>query len=127
VWVWAGFCAVLLSAALNAIPMEVFDAARADGARSTDVFWRITLPLIGPTMAVVATTMVITSLKVFDIVYVMTSGNFGTDVIAHRMYTELFTLRHFGRAGAIATILLVMIAPVMIANVRGMLRSETAS
>ncbi|MEO8229186.1 MAG: sugar ABC transporter permease [Chloroflexota bacterium] len=118
VWIWTGFCMVILSAALKGISVELMEAARVDGATELQVFRGITLPLLLPAIAVVATTMVITALKAFDIVYVMTSGNFDTNVIANQMYKELFTNNQPGRASAIAVVLLVLIVPVMIINIR---------
>lgn len=118
VWMWTGFCMVILSAALKSIPAEIIEAARVDGANELEVFWRIIVPMIGSTIAVVTTTMVINILKVFDIVYVMTNGNFGTEVIANRMYKEMFNYTHFGRASAIAVILFAAIVPVMVFNIR---------
>jgi alpha-glucoside transport system permease protein len=118
VWVWTGFCTVILSAGLKGIPTDVLEAARVDGANEWQVFRRVILPMLGSTIAVVATTMVIFALKAFDIVYVMTNGNFGTEVIANRMYKELFNVRDFGRASAIAIILLVAIVPVMLFNLK---------
>lgn len=117
-WIWTGFCMVILSAALKGISAELLEAARVDGATEVQVFRRITLPLLMPTIAVVATTMVITSLKAFDIVYVMTNGAFDTEVIANRMYKELFSFGQPGRASAIAIVLLALIVPVMVLNVR---------
>lgn len=78
----------------------------------------MTLPLLGPTLIVVATTLIIDVLKIFDVVYVMTNGNLGTEVIANRMYKEMFNYHNYGRASAMAVLLLVVIAPVMILNVR---------
>ena len=124
VWVWTGFCTVILSAALKGLSREVLEAAKVDGASSWQIFRLVTIPLIAPTIAVVTTTMVIFALKAFDIVYVMTSGNFNTDVLANRMYAEMFTDGNFGRAAAIAVILLVAIAPVMAINVRRFRRQE---
>ncbi|MGH2348984.1 MAG: carbohydrate ABC transporter permease [bacterium] len=118
VWVWVGFCLVILSAALKGIPAELLEAARVDGATEWQVFRSIMIPLLGPTITVVATTMVIFALKAFDIVYVMTSGNFDTEVIANRMYKEMFTFQQFGRASAIAVILFLATVPVMVANIR---------
>jgi alpha-glucoside transport system permease protein len=118
VWTWTGFCVVILSAALKGIPGEVLEAARVDGADEWQIFRHVILPLISPTVAVVTTTMVIFALKAFDIVYVMTNGNYDTEVIANRMYKEMFNFRHFGRAAAIAVVLLVAIVPVMLMNVR---------
>ncbi|NLG69139.1 MAG: sugar ABC transporter permease, partial [Firmicutes bacterium] len=124
VWIWTGFAMVVLSAAYKGIPKELLEAARVDGASEWQVFWRISLPVIQSTVAVVATTMVITVLKVFDIVYVMTNGSFGTEVMANRMYKEMFQFRHFGRASAIAVILFIAIVPVMLANIRRFRQQE---
>lgn len=118
VWIWTGFCMVILSAGLKGIPAELLEAARIDGANELQTFRRIVLPLLAPTLTVVITAMIITALKAFDIVYVMTNGNFDTEVIANRMYKELFNVRHFGRASAIAVLLLVAIVPVMLFNMR---------
>jgi alpha-glucoside transport system permease protein len=118
VWVWTGFCLVILSAGLKGISTEVLEAARVDGANEWQVFFRVIVPMMGSTIAVVTTTMIIFALKAFDIVYVMTNGNYGTEVIANRMYKELFNTRDFGRASAIAVVLLVAIVPVMIFNLK---------
>lgn len=117
-WIWTGFCMVILSGALKSISVELMEAARVDGANELQVFRRIVFPLLLPTVAVVATTMVITSLKAFDIVYVMTNGAFDTEVIANRMFKELFAFGQPGRASAVAIVLLVLIVPVMILNVQ---------
>jgi alpha-glucoside transport system permease protein len=117
-WIWTGFCMVILSGALKGISTELLEAARVDGANELQVFRGITLPLLLPTIAVVATTMVITSLKAFDIVYVMTNGAFDTEVIANRMIKELFSFGQPGRASATAIVLLLMIIPVMAINIR---------
>ena len=118
IWVWTGFCMVILSAGLKGIPLQILEAARIDGASEWRIFWRILLPMMRTTILVVATTMVIIVLKVFDIVYVMTNGNLGTEVIANRMYKEMFNYRHFGRASAIAVILLLAVIPVIVSNIR---------
>lgn len=117
-WIWTGFCMVILSGALKGISTELLEAARVDGANELQVFRSITFPLLLPTIAVVATTMVITSLKAFDIVYVMTNGAFDTEVIANRMYKELFLFGQPGRASATAILLLLLIIPVMAVNIR---------
>ena len=118
VWMWTGFAMVILSAAIKAIPPDVVEAAKIDGASELQIFRMVTLPLVAPTLGFVATTMMINVLKVFDIVYVMTNGNLGTDVIANRMYKEMFNYHNTGVASAIATFLLVCIVPVMIVNIR---------
>jgi alpha-glucoside transport system permease protein len=116
VWLWAGFSMSILSAALKGLPIEVLEAARVDGASEWQVFWRVMLPMIMPTVTVVVTTMVIIVLKIFDIVFVMTGGNFGTEVIANRMFKLIVT--NTGRSMAIAVILLLLTIPIMIINVR---------
>jgi alpha-glucoside transport system permease protein len=117
-WIWTGFAMVILSAALKGISPELLEAARVDGANELQVFRRITFPLLLPTVAVVSTTMIITALKAFDIVYVMTNGSFDTQVIANQMYAELFRFNQPGRGSAVAVILLLLIVPVMIVNIR---------
>jgi alpha-glucoside transport system permease protein len=117
VWMWTGFCMTILAAALRGVPEEILEAARVDGATELRVFWHIMIPSILPTLTIVATTMVINVLKIFDIVYVMTGGNYGTEVIANRMYIEQYTSFNTGRAAAIAVVLIVVIIPVMIVNI----------
>jgi alpha-glucoside transport system permease protein len=118
VWMWTGFAMVILSAGLKGIPTELIEAARIDGASELQVLRRITLPLLAPTLTVVATTLIIDVLKIFDVVYVMTNGNLGTEVIANRMYKEMFNFHNYGRASAIAVLLLVVIVPVMALNIK---------
>ncbi len=118
VWMWTGFAMVILSAGLKGIPSEVIEAARVDGASEWQVFRRIILPILAPTIAVVATTLIIQALKKFDIVWVMTAGNYNTDVVATLMYKEMFNYRDFGIAGALAVILLLAIIPIMLVNIR---------
>jgi alpha-glucoside transport system permease protein len=125
VWIWTGFCMVILSASYKGIPRELLEAARVDGATEFKIFWKIILPLMKPTLAVVATTMTINVLKVFDIVYVMTNGNFNTEVVANRMYKEMFIFRNYGRASAIAVILLMLIIPMIIINIQRFREQET--
>jgi len=124
VWIWTGFCMTILSAALKAVPDEVLEAARVDGATEWTVFWRIMVPIIMPTITVVVTTMVINVLKLFDIVYVMTGGNFGTDVIANRMYTEMYINFNVGRGTAVAVVLVLAIIPFIYFNIKRFLAQE---
>jgi alpha-glucoside transport system permease protein len=116
-WMWTGFAMVILSASLKGISTELLEAARVDGATEWQVFRRITFPLLLPTVAVVSTTIIITALKTFDIVYTMTNGNFNTEVVANLMYKEI-GFGDFGKASALAVILLVAIIPVMALNIR---------
>ena len=127
IWMWTGFAMVILSAAIKAIPADVLEAAKIDGATEVQIFLKVTLPLVAPTLAFVATTLMINVLKVFDIVYVMTNGNLGTDVIANRMYKEMFNYHDFGAASAIAVFLLACIVPVMVVNVRRARRGGIAN
>lgn len=117
-WMWTGFCMVIISAALKGINLELLEAARVDGANEWQVFRGIVLPLLLPTLAVVSTTIVITALKTFDIVYTMTGGLYDTEVVANRMIKEMFVNGNFGRASAIAIVLLFAIIPIMGVNVR---------
>lgn len=118
IWMWTGFCMTVLSAAIKGVPAELLEAARVDGANEWTVFWKIRVPLILPTIAVVITTMIINVLKIFDIVYVMTGGNYGTEVIANRLYIEMYTSYNTGRAAAIAMVLTVIIIPAIVFNIR---------
>lgn len=118
IWMWVGFAMIILSAGLKGISTELLEAARMDGATELQVFMRIILPLLAPTIAVVATTIVITALKTFDIVYVMTGGRYGTEVIGTLFYNERFTNSNIGTSSAVAIILLLAIIPVMIFNIR---------
>jgi alpha-glucoside transport system permease protein len=118
VWLHAGFAMVLLSAAIKSVPEELGEAAGVDGATRLQTFRYVVAPHIRSTIIVVFTTVLIGVLKVFDIVRVMTNGNFGTEVVANRFIKELFTYREFGRAAALVTFLMVAIIPIMIVNVR---------
>ncbi len=118
VWLQTGYAMVILSSAIKAIPEEINEAARVDGANAFIIFFRITIPSIMPTIVTVTTTILIFSLKLFDIVRVMTGGNFGTNVIANEFYLRQFTYGHSGQASAIAVILLIVIIPVLAYNLK---------
>jgi alpha-glucoside transport system permease protein len=120
IWLQTGFAMVILSAALKGIPGEVLEASRIDGANEFQIFFRIIIPMIRGSIITVSTTIFIAILKVFDIVYVMTSGKFETEVIANRMFVEMFTFRNFGRASALAVILLLVVIPIMVINIRNL-------
>lgn len=117
-WTQAGFAMVIFSAALRSVPDELLEAARLDGASEWQAFRHITLPILVPTVVVVTTTITVIALKAFDIIYVMTNGAYGTDVLSTVMYRELFTARDSGGAGAIATMLMIAVLPIMIYNLR---------
>jgi alpha-glucoside transport system permease protein len=125
-WIWTGFSMTILAAALKAVPDEMLEASRVDGANEWQVFFRIMVPTIMPTITVVITTMVINVLKLFDIVYVMTGGNYGTDVIANRMYREMYTNFQTGRGTAVAVVLVIVIIPFVYLNIRRFLEQEAA-
>lgn len=127
VWSSLGVAALILSAAVKNVPVELLEAARLDGAGEWRVFRSITLPSILPAVMVVVTTEVIFALKIFDIVYVMTNGNFNTNTIANRMYYELFAANNLGHASAIAVILLVVALPVVFINIRQFRAEEATS
>jgi alpha-glucoside transport system permease protein len=116
-WMWTGFCMVILSAGLKGISTELLEAARVDGANEWQVFRRIILPLLMPTIAVVSTTMIIFALKTFDIPYAMTAGTLDTQVVALEMWNQ-FRFNQYGRASAVAVVLLAAIVPVMLINIR---------
>jgi alpha-glucoside transport system permease protein len=118
VWILTGFAMVVLSAAIKGVPGELLEAARIDGATEIRIFFGVIVPYIRGTLITITTTVLIMVLKVFDIVFVMTSGQHDTEVIANRMFREMFTFRNFGRASALAMILLLAVIPVMIYNVR---------
>jgi alpha-glucoside transport system permease protein len=119
IWMQTGFAMVVLSAAIKAIPDEIIEAARIDGASEWQVFRRIMVPTIAPTIAVVVTYMVINAMKVFDIVFVIGSAETNeTEVIAERMIDWFFISNHDGRGAAIAVVLFVAVIPVMVFNVR---------
>ncbi len=118
VWMQTGFAMVILSAAIKSVPEDIIEAARIDGASEFQVFWQVVIPSIMSTIVVVMTTMVIGVLKVFDIVFVMTNGETGTEVIAERMIRWFFRNGHNGRGAAIAVVLFLAIIPVMYINVR---------
>ena len=118
IWMWTGFAMVILSAGLKGISTDILEAARVDGASELQIFRRIILPVLSPTIAVVATTLVIQALKKFDVVWVMTAGNFDTDVVATLMFKEMFSFHDFGRAAALAVVLLAAILPIMLISIR---------
>lgn len=117
VWVQTGFAMVVLSAAIKAVPADIVEAAKLDGARGVRVFVFVTLPMIRNTMIVVLTTIMITTLKVFDIVRTMTGGNFGTQVLANEMYSQSFVQFDTGRGSALAVILFLAVLPLVGYNI----------
>ena len=122
IWLQTGFAMVILSAAIKGVPDEHLEAARIDGATELQVFFRIIIPSIRGSIITVATTIFIAVLKVFDIVYVLTGGNFESQVLANSMFEQMFRFRNLGFASAIAMALLIVVTPVIIINVRNLRR-----
>ncbi len=124
IWLQTGFAMVLFSAAIKGIPSDITEAARVDGATEVQVFFRIMIPYISGTIITVTTTVLIFTLKIFDVVQVMTGGQFDTQVIATQFYREYFTSRNSGLATAIAIVLLITVIPVMIYNLKQFRETE---
>jgi alpha-glucoside transport system permease protein len=124
VWLQTGYAMVLFSAAIKAVPSEMLEAARIDGAGEVRIFFQIVVPTIMGMIITVSATVIIFTLKIFDIVIVMTGGNFGTDVIATQFYNQYFVNRNFGLGSTIAIVLLILVIPVVIYNLRQLRRQE---
>ncbi len=117
-WLQVGFSMVLLSAAIKGVPNDTVEAGRVDGASERQIFRRIVFPQIMPTVVTVYVTVLIGVMKLFDVVYVMTNGNFNTNVMATEFFNQLFTNFNNGYAAAIVVMLMIAIIPVMIFQVR---------
>ncbi|HEY3073221.1 MAG TPA: sugar ABC transporter permease [Candidatus Limnocylindrales bacterium] len=117
VWTSTAFAMVIISAGLKGISPELIEAARVDGAGELRVLWSIIIPQLRPILTVITTTMIITALKVFDIVYTLTNGAYGTDVIARQLFARLAN-SDFGRAAAVGVVLLLAVTPVLLFNLR---------
>lgn len=124
IWIQTGFAMVIFSAAIKAVSEDLLEAARIDGATETQTFWRVTVPQIFPTIGVVVTTLIVATLKIFDIPKVMTNGNFDTQVLANEMWERAFTQLDFGKGSAVAVILFIAVLPVMAMNIRRMQRER---
>jgi alpha-glucoside transport system permease protein len=120
IWGSVGFATVILSAALKGISTEILEAARVDGARESQIFWRILVPMLSLPISVVAVTLIINVVKLFDLIFVMTKGGPGSSsrTIAFTMYQEALASRNFDYGAAVAVVMLVVLLPVMIYNVR---------
>ncbi|MDF2741863.1 MAG: sugar transporter permease [Actinomycetia bacterium] len=126
IWAQVGFSMVLLSAAIKGVPIDTIEAARIDGANERQIFFRVTVPQIWGTVITVFITVLITVLKAFDVVFVMTNGNFNTDIIAVRFFNELFRNGDNGRASAIVVMLMIAVVPVVAYQVRHFRAEEAA-
>ncbi|MCV6585948.1 MAG: sugar ABC transporter permease [Marinibacterium sp.] len=118
IWVQTGFAMVILSAALRGIPEDTIEAAIIDGAGPMQVFFRIKVPQIASTIVVVWTTITLVVLKVFDIVFAMTNGQWGTQVLANYMYDKMFRANDWGLGSASAMVIMLLVLPILIWNVR---------
>ena len=125
---WTGFAMVVLSAGLKGISTEVLEAARVDGANEWQLFRRVIIPMLGPTIVVVATTLVINALKLFDLVFVLTGGRFDTDVVATLFYKVSVGSGSpdFGLGAALAVVLLVFVVPITMLGIRRFQLQEEA-
>ena len=126
IWAQVGFSMVLLSAAVKGVPVDTLEAARIDGANERQIFFRVIIPQIWSTVITVFITVLISVMKIFDVVYVMTNGNFNTDVIAVNFFNELFRNGNNGRASAIVVMLMIAVLPVIIYQVRHFRAEEAA-
>jgi alpha-glucoside transport system permease protein len=124
IWLQTGYAMVIFSAAIKGIPEELLEAARIDGANEWQVLFRIMIPSIRGSIITVTTTVLIFTLKIFDVVWVMTGGQFDTHVIATQFYRQAFTNQNKGLASAIAIILVLCVIPVMVYNLRQFAEEE---
>ncbi|MDP7150514.1 MAG: sugar ABC transporter permease [Paracoccaceae bacterium] len=118
IWIQTGFAMVILSAALRGIPEETVEAAIVDGANPFQIFFKIKVPQIKTTILVVWTTITIAVLKVFDIVFAMTNGQWETQVLANYMFDKLFRANDWGMGSASAMIIMLLVTPILVWNVR---------
>jgi alpha-glucoside transport system permease protein len=120
IWLQTGFAMVILSSAVKGVPGSLLEAARIDGAGEFRIFFQVIIPYVSGSILTVTTTIVILVLKVFDVVFVMTSGRFNTDVVANMMYNQMFIQGTYGRGAALAVIIFIAVTPVMIRNIRSL-------
>lgn len=124
IWIEVGFATVVLSAALKGVPTEIIEAARIDGANAQQIFWNVTVPSIRSAIIVVAVTVFIATLKLFDIVRAMTRGEHKTDVLAHNMWDQALRLGNDGRGATMAVLLFALVIPVVIYQVHNVRRQQ---
>ena len=117
IWIQTGFAMVILSAALRGVPEDTIEAAIVDGANPFQIFFKIKVPQIMPTIVVVWTTITIVVLKVFDIVFAMTNGQWETQVLANYMYDKLFRAGDWGIGSAAAMVIMLLVTPILVWNV----------
>jgi alpha-glucoside transport system permease protein len=125
VWLQVGYSMVIISAGIKAVPEETIEAARVDGASGMQIFFRVVVPQIASTLMSVFVTVLILVMKIFDIILAMTGGNFNTNVLAFEYYKQFFVNSNLGPASAVVTILLILIAPLMWAQIRTVRHQES--
>jgi len=110
IWTATGPNMVLFLAGLQSVPQELVEAARIDGANRWATFWNVTIPALRPTFVVVIALSIINSLKVFDLIYIMTYGGPGdsTQVLASWSYFQAFSFNRYGMGMAVAVVLLII-------------------
>ncbi len=124
VWTQTGFAMVILSAAIKAVPADIVEASALDGAKGGKLFRFITFPMVRSTFIVVLATQVVGSLKLFDIVRTMTGGNFGTNVLANEMYSQVFVQFNQGKGSALAVALFICVTPILTYNIINLRRER---
>lgn len=120
IWMQTGFAMVIFSAALKGVPEDMLEAARMDGAGEIKIFFRIIIPFIATTILSVTTTIIVFTLKIFDVVMIMTGGQYDTEVVATQFYRQFFMYRNFGYGSTLAIVLLIAVIPVIVFNLRQM-------
>lgn len=118
IWMQTGFAMVIFSAAIKSIPEDMLEAARMDGAGEVRIFFKIMIPYIAGTLLSVTTTIIVFTLKIFDVVMIMTGGQYETDVVATQFYRQLFMYQNAGYGSTLAIVLLVAVIPVIVINLR---------
>jgi alpha-glucoside transport system permease protein len=118
IWLNAGYAMVLLSAAIKGVPLETIEAARIDGATERQAFFRVVAPQIRTTIVAVGITVLITVMKIFDIVFAMTSSQYNTNVLGTEFYNQLFSFGNPGKASAVVVILIIAVIPIIVFQIR---------
>ncbi|WP_245822930.1 carbohydrate ABC transporter permease [Brachybacterium avium] len=124
IWLQTGFAMVLISSAIKGVPEDTVEAGRVDGASEIRIFWQIIFPQVRATLLAVLITVLILVLKVFDLIYVTTNGLYDTDVIANLFFRKLFTDQQAGQASAIVVVLLILVIPILIYQVKSFRQQE---
>lgn len=124
IWTQTGFAMVILSAAIKAVPADIVEASRIDGAYGLKLFRHITFPMVKTTFVVVLALQLVGALKLFDIIETMTGGNFGTNVLANEMYSRTFVQYDQGKGSTLGVLLFICVIPILIFNIRSIIKSR---